>query len=336
VIVISGALVLVALILLVLGLTMTDLDFVYGSIGVSLVSFVFLVIGILQRRGEQPAPAGDAPQVSDASRRSAGVRRRRCAARAGRVPVTAPATRTARVAAPAPVVVEEEYDDEELEPGGGTVLVVPGRPRYHLEGCRYLTGKSAEEIDVLDAREDGFTPCGVCKPDAALEALALEDEPVEDDVEPAPVDEPTVVAPVADTGVPGTADEVDAAPARPRRTARTGRGSTVLTAAPAETPPVAEAPDSAEPVDDELVPVAPPVAAGAALAPCAGPFGGCHGRRRGEAGRPEQGRRHPGPRALPHVDLPLRARRPRHRGAQPGRGGQAGLQALRRVQALTP
>jgi hypothetical protein len=261
VIVISGALVLVALILLVLGLTMTDLDFVYGSIGVSLVSFVFLVIGILQRRGEQPAPAGEAPQVSDASAApqvsdDAAVQPEPVA-----VPVTAPATRTARVAAPAPVVVEEEYDDEELEPGGGTVLVVPGRPRYHLEGCRYLTGKSAEEIDVLDAREDGFTPCGVCKPDAALEALALDDEPVEDDVEPAPVDEPTVVAPVADTGVPGTADEVDAAPARPRRTARTGRGSTVLTAAPAETPPVVEDPDSAEPVDDELVPVAPPVAA---------------------------------------------------------------------------
>ncbi|HWH28642.1 MAG TPA: hypothetical protein VNU26_06705, partial [Mycobacteriales bacterium] len=57
-IVISGALVLVALVLLVLGLTMTDLNFVYGSIAVSLISFVFLVIGILQRRGEQPAEAG--------------------------------------------------------------------------------------------------------------------------------------------------------------------------------------------------------------------------------------------------------------------------------------
>ena len=50
-IVISGALVLVALVLLVVGLTMEDLPFVYGSIGTSLLAFVFLVVGVLQRRG---------------------------------------------------------------------------------------------------------------------------------------------------------------------------------------------------------------------------------------------------------------------------------------------
>ncbi|MEX2291878.1 MAG: hypothetical protein WD794_16325, partial [Mycobacteriales bacterium] len=61
-IVISGALVLVALVLLVIGVIGPDLTFVYASIGVSLVSLVFLVIGILQRRGETaPAAASRAP-----------------------------------------------------------------------------------------------------------------------------------------------------------------------------------------------------------------------------------------------------------------------------------
>ncbi|MFN2522307.1 MAG: hypothetical protein ABR614_03215, partial [Mycobacteriales bacterium] len=52
-IVISGALVLVALVLLIIGLVSTSLPFVYASIAVSVVSFVFLLIGILQRRNEK-------------------------------------------------------------------------------------------------------------------------------------------------------------------------------------------------------------------------------------------------------------------------------------------
>ena len=54
-IVISGALVVVALVLLVIGLAGGGLTLVYASIGVSLLSFVFLVFGILQRRKEAPA-----------------------------------------------------------------------------------------------------------------------------------------------------------------------------------------------------------------------------------------------------------------------------------------
>jgi hypothetical protein len=209
VIVISGALVLVALVLLVLGLTMTDLDFVYGSIAVSLVSFVFLVIGILQRRGEPAAgSASDAPAVSDDA-----------APPAEAVPAASARTRAAR-RAPEPVddgVLEDDDADALLaEPSGPVVLVVPGRPRYHVEGCRYLAGKDVEEVPVDLARED-YSPCGVCKPE---DALAAEDEPVEE---------------VLDSGVPGAADaEADLAPeaVAPRR----GRGSTRTATAPAATP----------------------------------------------------------------------------------------------------
>lgn len=63
---------------------------------------------------------------------------------------------------------DEDLDEEDLE-YGGTVLVVPGRPRYHVDGCSYLVGQDLEEVDVLDAREEGFTACGACKPDQLLE-----------------------------------------------------------------------------------------------------------------------------------------------------------------------
>lgn len=56
-IVISGALVLVALVLLVIGLIQPELGFVYASIAVSVAAFVFLIIGVLQRRGELISPS---------------------------------------------------------------------------------------------------------------------------------------------------------------------------------------------------------------------------------------------------------------------------------------
>jgi hypothetical protein len=61
VIVISGALVLVALVLLVIGLVSSELAFVYASIAVSVVSFAFLIVGIMQRRGEQLPEGAEAP-----------------------------------------------------------------------------------------------------------------------------------------------------------------------------------------------------------------------------------------------------------------------------------
>jgi hypothetical protein len=70
----------------------------------------------------------------------------------------------------------------------GSVLVVAGRPRYHVEGCRYLTGKEADTVSVSEARAEGFTACGVCKPDDSLAAAAA--TPVE--VVPAGADVATV------------------------------------------------------------------------------------------------------------------------------------------------
>jgi hypothetical protein len=151
VIVISGALVLVALVLLVIGLIGPSLGFVYASIAVSLASFGFLVGGILQRRKEELPLTEDLPPVTE------GI--------------------TAILPAP-PAVSMVKAEELPVAAGDagltGKVLVVAGRPRYHVEGCRYLIGKDADSVDVSDARSEGFTACGVCKPDLALQAAVVE------------------------------------------------------------------------------------------------------------------------------------------------------------------
>lgn len=48
------------------------------------------------------------------------------------------------------------------------VLVVDGRPRYHVAGCPHLLGKEAEPLPVAEAVELGFGPCGWCQPDTVL------------------------------------------------------------------------------------------------------------------------------------------------------------------------
>jgi clumping factor A len=44
------------------------------------------------------------------------------------------------------------------------VLVVDGRPRYHVADCRHLIGKLTEPVPVNEAVELGFSPCGLCRP----------------------------------------------------------------------------------------------------------------------------------------------------------------------------
>jgi hypothetical protein len=52
------------------------------------------------------------------------------------------------------------------------VLVIDGRPRYHLAGCVHLLGRESEPLPVGEAVELGFSPCGRCEPDSALLADA--------------------------------------------------------------------------------------------------------------------------------------------------------------------
>jgi hypothetical protein len=50
------------------------------------------------------------------------------------------------------------------------VVVVDGRPRYHLVGCAHLAGREFEGLPVSEAAELGFTPCARCAPVAVLNA----------------------------------------------------------------------------------------------------------------------------------------------------------------------
>jgi hypothetical protein len=52
------------------------------------------------------------------------------------------------------------------------VLVIDGRPRYHLAGCVHLLGRASEPLPVGEAVELGFTPCSLCEPAGALLAEA--------------------------------------------------------------------------------------------------------------------------------------------------------------------
>jgi hypothetical protein len=48
------------------------------------------------------------------------------------------------------------------------VLVIDGRPRYHVEGCVQLLGLEPEWLPAPEAIELGFTPCAECRPASTL------------------------------------------------------------------------------------------------------------------------------------------------------------------------
>lgn len=50
------------------------------------------------------------------------------------------------------------------------VLVVDEYPRYHLGHCAWLGTRATIPLAVKEARDLGFTPCGLCGPDAKLAA----------------------------------------------------------------------------------------------------------------------------------------------------------------------
>ncbi|GAB3688388.1 hypothetical protein [Saccharopolyspora tripterygii] len=43
-----------------------------------------------------------------------------------------------------------------------TVHVLQRRKRFHTEDCRLVRDKQAQELTLVEAREENFTPCSVC------------------------------------------------------------------------------------------------------------------------------------------------------------------------------
>lgn len=176
-IILSGVLVVVAIALLVTGIVtgntgheilgLDGLKLIYVSIGVSVVSALFLAVGVFLRRKELFGTTA-APANAKAS--------------AGRT-TARPVKAKARVGAgqDTPIVPAPSATATDV-PAETTVWVVPGRKRYHLETCRQLAGRDKEELTFVEAHEEGFTACTACLPDTALAARAAltDTEPVGD------------------------------------------------------------------------------------------------------------------------------------------------------------
>jgi hypothetical protein len=119
------------------------------------------------------APAADAAAAATAAATATGT-----ADDAGRAvpPAAAPSTGNGASASTGAAAQAEEPPVEEVEVTDlllvvdlkDDVLVVDEHPRYHVAGCRHLDGQDSIPIPMDEARTDGFTPCGTCRPDATL------------------------------------------------------------------------------------------------------------------------------------------------------------------------
>jgi hypothetical protein len=211
-IVISGALVLVAAVLLVLGI-ISSITLVYAAIGLSIVSAVFLLVGVFQR----PAPAAEPRESeSDGTRRVIRHDEDDIDDRPAKKPVTvskdpepppvehidlsdesaAPVEDPDEVAADFPLEKANADFEARSAATGADVLVISGRPRYHVGGCEYVEGNpDSEPLEINEARELGFTPCGTCRPNETLaRSAAGKEHPPTPKPKPAPVSQPATAS----------------------------------------------------------------------------------------------------------------------------------------------
>jgi hypothetical protein len=197
VILLSLVLVLLSLGLLIAGLAGASQGLVWASILSSVVAGTCLALAVLQRRAAPEETGEDEP--ADAPAAGDGV----VTSATGAVPYgtapgsapesgspwSAPDEPTLAVSVPAgePAAGADAYPDPPDEPpeedvsapdalrvtGLDTdVYVVDGRPRYHLQDCPHLADREVIPLPVPEAREAGFTPCSLCRPDTTLAGQA--------------------------------------------------------------------------------------------------------------------------------------------------------------------
>ncbi|MFS8478692.1 MAG: hypothetical protein FWJ93_06970 [Micromonosporaceae bacterium] len=186
----SLLLILVAVVLLGVGLARGDNASLIGSIAASLLAAIALVVGARRIAGDQLDEPLDAPEELDDGfgpepeepGRAGPVTR--AAAPAAEIPgqASAPSQAAGAGASGGQAEMDDEEDPPDEPPPQAVspadaarvaqlsveVLVVDGRPRYHLTDCAHLRGRPSEPLPVSEAVELGFTPCGRCKPNDAL------------------------------------------------------------------------------------------------------------------------------------------------------------------------
>jgi hypothetical protein len=172
----AGLLVLLGLGLFVGGVLTGTTALYWACVAACVVAAVLLFL-VRRQLGAPARTSGPGTAAPEADRAPAGPEE---AAATGRetepVASAAPAGATQEPAAPR---AAEELPDPPVEDVEVTdlllvvdledeVLVIDERPRYHVAGCVHVTGRPAIPLPLDEARTDGFTPCGVCRPDATL------------------------------------------------------------------------------------------------------------------------------------------------------------------------
>lgn len=193
---ISGLLVLAAIALLIVGLVLSSFVLVYASIGVSLVSAVCWVVGVYlgrdQLRGRGGKSTRSAKTGAAAKGGKGGARKRPAAASKASGRKTS-GQRAQRPAGRQGAAAKGGSATTVAPPDDATVVVVPGRLRYHLSTCRQAGGRETEELELADAREQGYVACTACRPDSVLAARADQaavdpDDPDAEDADADPAD----------------------------------------------------------------------------------------------------------------------------------------------------
>ncbi|MPZ25834.1 MAG: hypothetical protein GEV12_05125 [Micromonosporaceae bacterium] len=173
--------------LLGLGLWQSSSGLLSGSIAASLLAAVVLVVGARRAAAARSAAAGSAEE--EPVEEEPGHLEPPAEAVTMTIPVQGSQGR--EPASHGPTSHEPDQLDDDLDPPDEPapqqvsaadaarvgrmlteVLVVDGRPRYHLPGCVHLLGRESEPLPVGEAVELGFTPCSLCEPDSALLADA--------------------------------------------------------------------------------------------------------------------------------------------------------------------
>lgn len=187
----SVLLVIGAGLLLGLGLVRLDAPLLYSSIGVSVVAAFTLVVGVRRlaavRAGRGVITVKPVVASGGTSTRPVGRATPRPVGRAtvsppagGVRPAPADASTSVDVTVPPGEPAAESVAAADLAWVGHLdteVVVVDGRPRFHLAECLHLLGLESESLSAAQAIEVGFTPCGRCRPVAALRSLAEVGDP---------------------------------------------------------------------------------------------------------------------------------------------------------------
>jgi hypothetical protein len=181
----SILLILIAAGLLVTGLVLGEDMFLYSSIVASVLAALSLMVGVRQlpatRVPEDDFDVGrPPPELSDEGEPVAvgavAVGRAGVPAAPSRAGVFSGREGDGEAAVDTSGEPPDEPAPEQISSAAAAkvarlaapVVVIDGRPRYHLAACLHLLGREGEQLPVAEAAELGFTPCAQCSAASVL------------------------------------------------------------------------------------------------------------------------------------------------------------------------